>query len=125
MSFPVDEIVGGLRPAWFRNCSIDKYLDLLLVLELEGLDSADAPESLALALRALELEDDLLVDLCLSFLDWLLLTAESLLLHVVSSLSLGSGGFLTLLVLSDLHEGVLLELRAVGSSGLWISDHDN
>lgn len=54
------------------------------------------------------LEDDLLGNLRLSLQDWLLLSSETLLLHVVTSLSLGVEGFLTLLVLGNLMETVLL-----------------
>jgi len=100
------------------------HLLLLLVLELEGLDSTDAPKSSGLIDGALESEGDLLVDLCLSLLDRLLLSSETLLLHVVTSSSLRSGGFLTLLVLGDLVWSVGLALWAVCYSDLGITNHD-
>jgi hypothetical protein len=77
-----------------------------------------------LALTALELESDLLGNLGLLLEDWLLLTAESLLLVVISSSSLSEERLFTLFVLGDLVLGVTLAIkRTVGSSGFLKGDH--
>ena len=87
-------------------------LGVLLLSEDEGLASLDNSETLGLGLGALELEHDLLGVLGLLSEHGLGLSSESLLLHIVSSLSLGGLGGLPSLVLGDLVESVLLGFLA-------------
>ena len=101
----------------------DLSLLVLLLSEDESLGSLEDSVRLALGLGALELEGDLLGLLGLLFEDWLGLTTETLLLHVVSSLTLSGEGGLTGLVLGHLVDGVLLELPAISSDSLWNMHH--
>ena len=96
---------------------------VLLLSEDEGLGSLDHSVTFGFGLGALKLKHDLLGLLSLLLEHWLGLTTESLLLHVVSSLSLGSFGVLTLLVLRDFVDGVLLQLAAESSNRLWDMYH--
>ena len=96
---------------------------VLLLSEDEGLGSFDDSETFCFALGAFELKHDLLGLLGLLLEDWLGLTAESLLFHVISSLTLGSGGCLTGLVLGDFVGCVFLQLSAESSDGLWDMHH--
>ena len=96
---------------------------VLLLSEDEGLGSFDDSETLGLGLSAFELEHDLLGLLGLFLEDWLGLPSESLLFHIISSLTLGSGGGLTGLVLRDFMGGVLLQLSAESSNSLWDMHH--
>ena len=101
----------------------DLALLVIFLTEDEGLGSLDDSESFGLGLSALELEGDLLGLLGLLLEDWLSLTTETLLLHVISSLTLGGLGGLTGLVLGDLVGGMLLELPAISSDSLWNMHH--
>lgn len=96
----------------------------LTLSELEGLATLQGEHSLALALSALDLKDDLLGSLSLLSKDGLSLTSETFLLGVVSSLTLGNQRGLTSLVLSDLVARVLLASLAVSISGLRNRDHE-
>jgi len=98
------------------------YLSLLLT-ELESLATLEWEHSLALALSALDLQDDLLCCLGLLSEDWLSLTTETLLLGIVSSLTLSDKGSLTSLVLGNFVTRVLLASLAIGVSCLWNADH--
>ena len=91
---------------------------VLLLSEDEGLGSFDDSETFGLALGAFELEHDFLSLLGLLLEDWLGLTTETLLFHVISSLTLGGLGGLTGLVLRDFMGGVFLQLCAESSDGL-------
>lgn len=76
------------------------------------------------AFGALHSQDDLLGGLGLLTQDGLRLTSEALLFSVVTTTSLGSAGFLALLVLGHFVEGVLFALAlAVCSSGFRNVDH--
>merc|ERR1719454_2026216 len=86
---------------------------LLPVAELEVLRALDCLHVLLLALRALKLQRDLLRRLRLLAEDRLRLTAESLLLRVVTTLSLGDQRGLPGLVLGNLLRRVLVALLAV------------
>ena len=101
----------------------DHTLGLLLFTEDESSASLDHLERFCLRLSAFELEHDLLGVLCLLPEDWFGLTSESLLLHIISSLSLGNEGILTFLILRDFVHCVLLRLPAVGSLSLWNMHH--
>ena len=98
------------------------YLCLLLS-ELEGLTALEWKHSLAFALGALDLQDDLLGCLGLLSEDGLSLTTETLLLGIVTSLTLSDKGSLTSLVLGYLMAGMLLASLAIGVSRLWNADH--
>ena len=74
-------------------------LGVFFLTKNNGLASLNNSETLGLGLRAFELKDNLLSLLCLLSEDGLSLTAESLLLHVITSLSLSDQGVLALLVL--------------------------
>ena len=80
-------------------------------------------ETLGLGLLALELEHNLLGVLGFLPEDWLGLSAETFLLRIVSSLTLSSESILTLLVLGDFVDRVLLCFPAVGSLSLWNMHH--
>ena len=106
------------------NCSEkDHTLGLLLFTEDESSASLDDLERLGLGLGALKLEHDLLGVLCLLPENWLGLTTETFLLHIISSLSLGDEGILALLILRYLVDGMLLGFPAVGSLRLWNMHH--
>ena len=107
----------------FKRSEHDHALGVLLLAKHEGLASLDHTEALCLALGALELEHDLLGVLCLLSEDGLGLSTETLLLHVISSLTLSSLGGLTSLVLGDFVSGMLLELPAISSNRLWDMHH--
>ena len=102
----------------------DLALLVLLLSEDEGLGSLENSETFGLGLNALELEGDLLGLLSLLLEDWLGLSTESLLLHVISSLTLSDQGGFTTLVLGNFVGGVLLQLWAESSNSLWDMDHD-
>jgi hypothetical protein len=89
----------------------------------DTLGSLDGSERLGLSGGTLKLENDLLGLLSLLSEDGLGLSTESLLFHIISSLTLGGLGCLTGFVLGDLVERVLLQLWAVGSDGLWDVHH--
>jgi hypothetical protein len=112
----------GLKINILSELSRSTYLCLLLS-ELEGLASLEWKHSLAFALGALDLEDDLLGGLGLLSEDGLSLTTETLLLGIVTSLTLSDKRSLTSLVLSDLVARVLLASLAIGVSRLWNADH--
>ena len=101
----------------------DLALLVLLLSEDEGLGSLEDSERFALGLNALELEGDLLGLLGFLLEDRLGLSTETLLLHVISSLTLSSLGGLTSLVLGDFVSGMLLELPAISSDSLWNMHH--
>ena len=101
----------------------DLALGVLLLSDNNTLGSFDGSERLALSGGTLKLEDDLLGLLSLLSEDGLGLSTESLLFHIISSLSLGDKGSLTGFVLGDFVERVLLQLWAVGSDGLWDVHH--
>ena len=101
----------------------DLTLGNFLLTEDEGLASFDDSERLGFGLGAFELEDDFLGVLSLLSEDWLGLSTESLLFHIISSLSLGDKGGFTRFVLGNLVGCVLLELWAVRSNSLWNMNH--
>ena len=94
-----------------------------LLTEDEGLASLDDSERFGFGLGAFELEDDFLGVLSLLSEDWLGLSTETLLFHIISSLTLGDKGGFTRFVLGNLVGGVLLELWAVRSNSLWNMNH--
>ena len=96
---------------------------VLFLSEDEGLGSLDDSERFSLGLGALELKHDLLGLLGLLLEDGLGLSTETLLLHIISSLTLGSGRGLTGLVLGHFVSCMLLQLWAVGSDSLWNMHH--
>merc|ERR1740121_833717 len=81
--------------------------------QLEVLGALDGRHSLGLAFGALELQHDLLGCLCLLVEHRLGLSAESLLLLLVTSVTLSLSCLLAGLVLGDLVRGVLLALLAI------------
>jgi len=89
----------------------------------DTLRSLDGSERLGLSLGTFELEYNLLGLLSLLSEDGLGLSTESLLFHIISSLTLSDFGSLTGFVLGNLVKGVLLQLWAVGSDGLWDVHH--
>ena len=89
------------------------YLVLLLT-KLEGLATLQRDHSLAFALGAFNLENNLLRGLCLLSEHRLCLPTETLLLGIVSSLTLSNQGSLTGLVLSHLMTRMLLAPLAEG-----------
>ena len=101
----------------------DLALGVLLLSDNNTLGSFDGSERLALSGGTLKLEDDLLGLLSLLSEDGLGLSTESLLLHIISSLTLSDEGSLTGFVLGNLVKRVLLQLWAVGSDGLWDVHH--
>ena len=107
----------------FKRSEHDHALGVLLLAKHEGLASLDHTEALCLALGALELEHDLLGVLCLLSEDGLGLSTETLLFHIISSLTSGSKGILSFLVLGNLVDSMLLELSAVSSHRLWDMYH--
>ena len=96
---------------------------VLLLSEDESLGSLDDSETLGLRLGALELEHDLLGLLSLLLEDWLGLSTEALLFHIISSLALGGERGLSGLVLGDFVVGMLLQLWAESSNRLWDMHH--
>merc|ERR1719214_413247 len=96
---------------------------LLLVTKLEMLRPLDRLHVLLLALRALELQSDLLRRLGLLAEDRLRLPAEALLLRVVPALPLGHQGRLPRLVLRHLLRGVLVALLAIRVASLRDAHH--
>ena len=101
----------------------DLTLGILLFTDDDSSASLDHVEGPGFGLSALEPKHDLLCVLGLLSEDGLSLPSESLLLHIISSLSLSGGRVLTLLVLGNLVDGVLLGLPAVGPLGLWNMHH--
>ena len=101
----------------------DLAFGVLLLSNNDTLRSLDGSEGLGLRGGTLKLEDDLLGLLGLLSEDGLGLSTESLLLHIVSSLTLGGQRSLTSFVLGNFVHGVLLQLWAVGSDGLWDVHH--
>ena len=101
----------------------DLALLVLLLSEDEGLGSLENSETFGLGLNALELEGDLLGLLSLLLEDWLGLSTESLVLHVISSLTLSGLRGLTSLVLGNFVSGMLLEFPAESSDSLWNMHH--
>merc|ERR1740121_3164979 len=92
--------------------------------QLEVLGALDGRHSLCLALGALKLQHDLLGGLCLLVEHRLGLSAEALLLLLVTSVTLSLSCLLACLVLRHLVRRVLLALLAVCLSGLRDVDHD-
>ena len=101
----------------------DLTLGVLLLTKDNGSASFDDSEIFRLGLSALELQHDLLGLLCLLSEDRLGLTSETLLFHIISSLSLSDEGSLTSLVLGYLLDGMLLGFSAVRSNSLWDVNH--
>merc|ERR1719512_698081 len=91
--------------------------------QLEVLGPLDGLHALGLALRALELEDNLFRRLGLLVEHRLGLATEALLLLFVAPVALGLAGLLACLVLRDLVRRVLLALLAVSLPGLRDVDH--
>ena len=89
----------------------------------ERLAAAEQLAASDLALGALQSEGDLLGVLGLLSEDGLGLTTETLLFHVVSSLSLGKLGSFTGLVLRNFVDCVFLQLWAISSNRLWDMHH--
>ena len=87
------------------------------------IDGFNSSEGFCLGLSALELQYNLLGVLCLLVEDWLGLTAETCLFHVISSLSLSNFGSLTGLVLGNFVDCMSLQLWAVSSNRLWDMHH--
>merc|ERR1711875_86537 len=104
-----------------------EHLSLLLLLasELEMLASLDGDLVLALAISALQSEDDLLGGLGLLSEDGLGLTSVSLLLAIVTPLALGLERVLAFLVLRHLVQRVLSAFGrgAEGTAGLGYVHH--
>ena len=96
---------------------------LVLLSEDEGTASLEDAELPGLGLGALELQSDLLGLLSLLAEDGLGLTAEALLLRVVTALTLGDEGRLTGLVLRHLLRRVLVALLAVRVAELRDAHH--
>ena len=101
----------------------DLTLGLLFLTEDNSLASLDNLEVPCLGLGAFELEHDLLGLLCLLSENWLGLSTETFLFHIISSLTLGGEGSLTSFVLRDFMNSVLFGLWAVSSNLLWDMDH--
>ena len=93
-----------------------------LLSEDEGLATLDGDHSSSLAGTALKLEGNLLGGLCLLSENGLGLTSVTLLFSIISSLSLGSQGSLTGLILRHFVNLMLLAFLAVCSSLLWCVD---
>lgn len=98
----------------------DAYLSLLVTTQLEVLASLDGQHSLgsAVGLHTLKPQHNFLCSLSLFTENGLRLTTVPTLLSVISSLTLCIEGILSLLVLGDFVELVLLTLLAEGSAGL-------
>ena len=92
-------------------------LRLLLELHLKVLATLQGALKLVTASGALQTKNHLLSGLCLLVEHGLSLTTETLLLAVVTTLTLGIDGILTLLVLGDLVKGVLPAV-SVGAEAL-------
>ena len=108
----------------YLSCSEhDSTLGVLLLTEDNGSASLDASEIFGLGLRALELQHNLFGLLCLLSEHWLGLSSETLLFHIVTSLSLSGERGLTSLVLRDFLGCVAAGLSAVRSNSLWNVDH--
>ncbi len=101
-----------------KSISLFQVLFLGRVYENEGFATLDLEHSPAFASRALHPEGDFFGGFGLLMEDRLGLTAETRLLHVISSSSLGASTFLTLLKLSHLVVGVLLAFLAMSLAGL-------
>ena len=101
----------------------DLTLGYFLLTEDEGLASLDDSERFGFALRAFKFEHDFLGVLGLLSEDWLGLSTETLLFHIISSLTLGDKGGFTRLVLGNFVGSVLLQLWAESSNSLWDMHH--
>jgi hypothetical protein len=93
-----------------------------LLTKNEGLATLNGNHSSSLAGTAFKLESNLLCGLCLLSENGLGLTSITLLFSIISSLSLGSEGSLTGLVLRHFVNLMLLAFLAVCSSLLWCVD---
>merc|ERR1719498_1219633 len=91
---------------------------LLLLSKNDSLASLDSSETLSLGLNALELQHNLLGVLGFLMENWLGLSTETSLFHIVSSLSLSKSGGLTGLVLRNFVDSVTLLLWAISSNRL-------
>ena len=105
------------------NCSPDEILVLLFFTDNESSASLEHVEGPSFGLSAFELQHDFLGVLSLLSEDGLGLPSKSFLLHIISSLSLGHKGVLTLLVLRNFVDSVFLCFPAVSSLGLWNMHH--
>lgn len=108
---------------WAQGSEENLTLGVLFLSEDEGLAPLEDVEGLGLGLGALQLQHDLLRLLGLLPEDGFGLPAESLLLHIISSLTLGHNRVLALLVLGHLMHRVFLCFPAVGSDRLWNMHH--
>merc|ERR1719445_1243245 len=118
-----DSLISASKQLSSTSCPLLEleHLSLLLLLasELEMLATLDGHLVLALAISALQTEDDLLGGLGLLSEDGLGLTSVSLLLAIVTPLALGLERVLAFLVLRDLVQGVFSALGsgAEGAAG--------
>ena len=107
------------------NCDSECNLTLNVILftKNESLASLEYSETLGLGFGALELEYDLFGLLGLLSEDWLSLSSETFLLHVISSLTLSCFGIFTLLVLGNFVKSVFLCFFTVAFKLLWNMHH--
>merc|ERR1719189_565261 len=91
--------------------------------QLEVLGPLDRLHALGLALRALQLQNNLLGRLCLLVEHRLGLTSEARLLFIVAPVALGLAGLLARLILRDFVRRMFLALLAIGLSCLRDIDH--
>ena len=107
------------------NCDSECNLTLNVILftKNESLASLEYSETLGLGFGALELEYDLFGLLGLLSEDWLGLSSETFLLHVISSLTLSCFGIFTLLVLGNFVKSVFLCFFTVAFKLLWNMHH--
>ena len=98
-------------------------LNVILFTKNESLASLEYSETLGLGFGALELEYDLFGLLGLLSEDWLSLSSETFLLHVISSLTLSCFGIFTLLVLGNFVKSVFLCFFTVAFKLLWNMHH--
>lgn len=101
----------------------DLTLSVVFLTKDNGFASLNNLEVSCLGLGAFELKHNLLGLLCLLSEDRFGLTTETLLFHIISSLTLGSLGSLTGFVLRNFMNSVLFGLWAISSNLLWDMDH--
>ena len=109
----------------YYNCDSEcnLTLDVILFTKNESLASLEYSETLAFGFGALELEYDLFGLLGLLSEDWLGLSSEPFLLHVISSLSLSCFRSFTCLVLRNFVKSVFLCFFTVAFKLLWNMNH--
>ena len=109
----------------YYNCCSECNLSLNIIFftKNESLASLEDSETFTFSFCALELEYDLFGLLGLLSEDWLGLSSETFLLHVISSLTLSCFRIFTFLVLRNFMKSVFLCFFTIAFKLLWNMHH--